>query len=392
MNKWPWTKMNRKLVKGRIYCICQTEYDENKFYLKCDECKKFLHMSCLDVTLDGLDEITKYNEWRNREIISHIPYDCPICEAEIDRLGLKKMEEKIKGNIMKEERLCICQRLTKLIEYSQDSQKSEDRIGCDVCLRLHHYSCVGISGWEEADKIPCYICPVCDPDTDIYSAYLKASTSKPTNAQAAKRRRVGDPTRKRRTSSDPTTRRSSSRLKPTPIEDDSWSLNLQTSQQIQESEQTAASDPTRKRKRRTDYKEEEKEKQIVEDEPSESADEESELDDAELWQILDSQSSPPSDVMGATEAAPTNEQDLTCIQIDYKEEIAQGVTEASPRDYPWSSSLLDDGRTVPILRLCRKPSGSDSDDSLLPLNEYPRMKKDFLAARKFSKVETCKSY
>ncbi|CAF3539240.1 unnamed protein product [Rotaria sp. Silwood1] len=47
-------------AKERLYCICQTPYDESKFYIGCDVCADWLHGSCVNITPEDADKFEVY--------------------------------------------------------------------------------------------------------------------------------------------------------------------------------------------------------------------------------------------------------------------------------------------------------------------------------------------
>jgi len=47
-------------AKERLYCICQTPYDDSKFYIGCDVCADWLHGSCVNITPDDADKFEVY--------------------------------------------------------------------------------------------------------------------------------------------------------------------------------------------------------------------------------------------------------------------------------------------------------------------------------------------
>mmetsp|Transcript_6234 Transcript_6234/g.11764 ORF Transcript_6234/g.11764 Transcript_6234/m.11764 type:complete len:696 (+) Transcript_6234:1-2088(+) len=57
----------------QLHCICQTPYDEEKFYIGCDDCRKWYHGSCVGVE-DG--DIPEDDAWR-----------CPACVEKFARQG-----------------------------------------------------------------------------------------------------------------------------------------------------------------------------------------------------------------------------------------------------------------------------------------------------------------
>ncbi|CAF2461486.1 unnamed protein product [Rotaria sp. Silwood2] len=47
-------------AKERLYCICQTPYDESKFYIGCDVCADWLHGSCVNITPEDAEKFEVY--------------------------------------------------------------------------------------------------------------------------------------------------------------------------------------------------------------------------------------------------------------------------------------------------------------------------------------------
>ncbi|CAF0881221.1 unnamed protein product [Adineta steineri] len=47
-------------AKERLYCICQTPYDESKFYIGCDVCADWLHGSCVNITSEDAEKFEVY--------------------------------------------------------------------------------------------------------------------------------------------------------------------------------------------------------------------------------------------------------------------------------------------------------------------------------------------
>ncbi|CAF3929520.1 unnamed protein product [Adineta steineri] len=47
-------------AKERLYCICQTSYDESKFYIGCDVCADWLHGSCVNITPEQAEKFEVY--------------------------------------------------------------------------------------------------------------------------------------------------------------------------------------------------------------------------------------------------------------------------------------------------------------------------------------------
>ena len=46
--------------KNELFCICQTPYDESKFYIGCDECGDWLHGACVGINPDDAQNIDSY--------------------------------------------------------------------------------------------------------------------------------------------------------------------------------------------------------------------------------------------------------------------------------------------------------------------------------------------
>ncbi|CAM4973547.1 unnamed protein product [Rotaria socialis] len=47
-------------AKERLYCVCQTPYDESEFYIGCDVCADWLHGSCVGITPEEADKFEVY--------------------------------------------------------------------------------------------------------------------------------------------------------------------------------------------------------------------------------------------------------------------------------------------------------------------------------------------
>ncbi|CAF2124528.1 unnamed protein product, partial [Rotaria magnacalcarata] len=47
-------------AKERLYCICQTQYDESKFYIGCDVCADWLHGKCVNITPADAEKFEVY--------------------------------------------------------------------------------------------------------------------------------------------------------------------------------------------------------------------------------------------------------------------------------------------------------------------------------------------
>lgn len=186
---------NFNLVQGKIYCICKTVYDENKFYLRCDLCDEqsdpvWFHGSCVGVTYE--DSLKMYR------------YECFECQAFLKAdLENFKQEELSKLKQKEEKDLCIC---------NQPFKYSKGSIVCDKCEKSFHFRCIGISA-KEADMMPGYICPFCDPLTELNRrALLKLKTE--TSQQT--RNREKDVGKQAKTTFRAPTRRPSKTIKRTP--------------------------------------------------------------------------------------------------------------------------------------------------------------------------------
>jgi len=59
----------------KLHCVCQTPYDEDKFYIGCDDCRKWFHGDCVGIK-DG-------------DIEEDAPWSCPLCvmKREYSRRG-----------------------------------------------------------------------------------------------------------------------------------------------------------------------------------------------------------------------------------------------------------------------------------------------------------------
>ncbi|KAI9324692.1 hypothetical protein DFJ73DRAFT_610472, partial [Zopfochytrium polystomum] len=42
---------------SKLYCYCQTPYDETKFYIQCDGCDEWFHGLCVQVSTHLADEV-----------------------------------------------------------------------------------------------------------------------------------------------------------------------------------------------------------------------------------------------------------------------------------------------------------------------------------------------
>lgn len=50
----------KKRKKNKLYCICQTPYDNTKFYVGCDVCSNWFHGECIGITEQMSDSLSEY--------------------------------------------------------------------------------------------------------------------------------------------------------------------------------------------------------------------------------------------------------------------------------------------------------------------------------------------
>ncbi|CAK1552071.1 unnamed protein product [Leptosia nina] len=124
--------------KEKLLCICQTPYDNTKFYVGCEHCNNWFHGDCVGVT----EEMSKTME----------EYVCSEC---------RRAEET-------QELYCLCR---------QPYDYSQFYICCDRCQDWFHGRCVGILQ-SEADNIDEYICPNCQKNNSVNFANMKELTPK----------------------------------------------------------------------------------------------------------------------------------------------------------------------------------------------------------------------
>ncbi|XP_074647332.1 nucleosome-remodeling factor subunit BPTF-like [Tubulanus polymorphus] len=116
-------KLSGRANNNKLYCVCQTPYDDKKFYIGCDLCSNWFHGSCVNISESAAKRMDSY-----------------ICE------DCKKQRDDTS-----EELYCLCR-----TPYDDTMLY----IGCDQCQDWFHGKCVGISK-AEADRIDIYICPRC---------------------------------------------------------------------------------------------------------------------------------------------------------------------------------------------------------------------------------------
>jgi len=114
------------------YCICNTPYDETKFYVGCEKCSNWFHGDCIGITQSMADCLSDYI--------------CDVCQT-----------------TPAEKTYCLCK---------QPYDESQFYICCDKCQDWFHGRCIGIIQ-SESNRMDEYVCPNCDPTTELNSANLK---------------------------------------------------------------------------------------------------------------------------------------------------------------------------------------------------------------------------
>uniref|UniRef100_A0A182N826 Bromodomain-containing protein n=1 Tax=Anopheles dirus TaxID=7168 RepID=A0A182N826_9DIPT len=129
------TKRNAKksTSKAQTHCICQTPYDDSKFYVGCDLCNNWFHGDCVGISEKDSKKITEYI--------------CSECKHARDT----------------QELYCLCR---------QPYDESQFYICCDKCQDWFHGRCVGILQCE-ANNIDEYSCPNCHMNNAINFANMK---------------------------------------------------------------------------------------------------------------------------------------------------------------------------------------------------------------------------
>ncbi|CAB3236349.1 unnamed protein product [Arctia plantaginis] len=128
----------RSVKKEKLLCICQTPYDNTKFYVGCEHCSNWFHGDCVGVT----EEMSKSME----------EYVCQDCRRAAET----------------QELYCLCR---------QPYDNSQFYICCDRCQDWFHGRCVGILQ-SEADNIDEYVCPNCQKNNSVNYANMKELTPK----------------------------------------------------------------------------------------------------------------------------------------------------------------------------------------------------------------------
>ncbi|XP_050072820.1 uncharacterized protein LOC126560913 [Anopheles maculipalpis] len=123
----------RKSGKAQTHCICQTPYDDSKFYVGCDLCNNWFHGDCVGISEAESKKITEYI--------------CSECKHARDT----------------QELYCLCR---------QPYDESQFYICCDKCQDWFHGRCVGILQCE-ANNIDEYSCPNCHMNNAINFANMK---------------------------------------------------------------------------------------------------------------------------------------------------------------------------------------------------------------------------
>uniref|UniRef100_A0A182IRL5 Nucleosome-remodeling factor subunit NURF301 n=1 Tax=Anopheles atroparvus TaxID=41427 RepID=A0A182IRL5_ANOAO len=128
----------KKNSKAQTHCICQTPYDDSKFYVGCDLCNNWFHGDCVGISEAESKKITEYI--------------CNECKHARDT----------------QELYCLCR---------QPYDESQFYICCDKCQDWFHGRCVGILQCE-ANNIDEYICPNCQMNNAINFANMKTLSLK----------------------------------------------------------------------------------------------------------------------------------------------------------------------------------------------------------------------
>ncbi|XP_077292315.1 nucleosome-remodeling factor subunit NURF301 E(bx) [Arctopsyche grandis] len=127
------SRSRQRAKKEKLLCICQTPYDDTKFYVGCEHCNNWFHGDCVGIT----EEMSKtINE-----------FVCSECKHARDT----------------QELYCLCK---------QPYDNSQFYICCDRCQDWFHGRCVGILQ-SEADNIDEYICPNCQKNNSVNFANMK---------------------------------------------------------------------------------------------------------------------------------------------------------------------------------------------------------------------------
>ncbi|XP_053677351.1 nucleosome-remodeling factor subunit NURF301 [Anopheles nili] len=128
----------KKNNKAQTHCICQTPYDDSKFYVGCDLCNNWFHGDCVGISEAESKKITEYI--------------CSECKHARDT----------------QELYCLCR---------QPYDESQFYICCDKCQDWFHGRCVGILQCE-ANNIDEYSCPNCHMNNSINFANMKTLSPK----------------------------------------------------------------------------------------------------------------------------------------------------------------------------------------------------------------------
>jgi len=60
MDTWMCPDCSTTQPKEELYCLCQTPYDDAKFYIGCDACQDWFHGTCVNIRPDEAEHITSY--------------------------------------------------------------------------------------------------------------------------------------------------------------------------------------------------------------------------------------------------------------------------------------------------------------------------------------------
>ena len=110
----------------KLYCVCQTPYDNTKFYVGCDHCSNWFHGDCVGITEAMSQTMSEF-----------------VCDG-CDRQRSESTRQLY----------CLCR---------QPYDESLFYICCDRCQDWMHGRCVGVVQIE-SDSIDEYVCPRCDPN------------------------------------------------------------------------------------------------------------------------------------------------------------------------------------------------------------------------------------
>jgi hypothetical protein len=199
------------LAKKKLYCICQTPYDNSRLMVGCDICNNWFHVQCVGLSDDQVQDIETYvcetckdddaesetleangqlsdagDEENLDEVDSQLIIETPPILPPPKKKSItpkkvtpaknksptkstvaqktKKANQNSGGGVKDESELyCLCR-----MPYDD----SQFYICCDSCQDWFHGRCVGVVQ-SEASAIEEYICPKCKKDSNINHANLK---------------------------------------------------------------------------------------------------------------------------------------------------------------------------------------------------------------------------